>query len=124
MPKFIISADVTATVRETWTIEAESADEARRLFEDAPDGQTAEFVGQEVTGDEEGREVVSVDLAAPIPAAPSRESRMVAALRSVEDDWGELFDGDKPMNGGDCCEWICQFIESVRPILAEIDGEG
>ncbi len=45
-------------------------------------------------------------------------SDMLALLQSVEDDWGENFDGDEPMNGGDCCEWLCQFIEKARAVRA------
>lgn len=47
----------------------------------------------------------------------------VELLRTVEDEWGELFDSDEPMNGGDCCEWLCNFIEAVRPILAHLNGK-
>ena len=50
-----------------------------------------------------------------IGAAPD----MWDLLQRVEEDWGELFDIDEPMNGGDCCEWLCQFIKDARPVLAQ-----
>lgn len=61
MSMFTIICTVTATVREEWKIEAESPEEAQRLFEEAPDGQQAAFVGQTVVGDEEDRTVERVE---------------------------------------------------------------
>lgn len=62
MAKFIITCTVTATVRERWSIDADSAEEAQCMFEEAEDGQRAEFVDQEVIGDEEDRSVESVEI--------------------------------------------------------------
>lgn len=68
MPKYTITCDVTATVRETWLIEAENEQTALDRFVEAPDGQEAEFVGQDVTGDEENRMIIGIALADPEPA--------------------------------------------------------
>lgn len=50
---------------------------------------------------------------------------MLTELRQLENDWGEIFDADGDeghMDGGDCCEWLCGFIERARAIIARIDG--
>ena len=54
-----------------------------------------------------------------IAAAPE----MLALLERVEDDWGETFDSDDPMNGGDAVEWLCQFIQDAREVIAKAKGE-
>lgn len=50
-------------------------------------------------------------------------AEMLRLLERVEDDWGELFDGDEPMNGGDAVDWLCQFIEDARDVMAKTRGE-
>ena len=54
-----------------------------------------------------------------IAAAPE----LLHLLAQAETDWGALLDEGEDMNGGICCQWIAQFIEDARPILAKIRGE-
>lgn len=65
MPKFTITTTCRATIRETWTIDAENAEEAQEAFETG--GASVGFVGAEIAevdGDieeETDREVESVE---------------------------------------------------------------
>ena len=47
---------------------------------------------------------------------------LLELVSRAEEDWGELFDSDEPMNGGDCCAWLCRFIEDARAITQKIAG--
>lgn len=57
MPKFRIAATATALIEEIWEVEASSAAEARDLLF----AGTATFISQSVLGDEENREVETME---------------------------------------------------------------
>lgn len=67
MPRFIIACTATATIRETWSVEAETEDRAREILtsgwygdeHEAPSAVT--FIRDEVIGGEEDREIVTCD---------------------------------------------------------------
>jgi hypothetical protein len=61
MAIFIISTTARADIVEEWKIEAANIDEARMLFEDAPDGQVAELISDSVDGGEEDREITHIE---------------------------------------------------------------
>ena len=67
-------------------------------------------------------DIAEIDAARAVLRAQAEAPAMLAELRKVEADWGELFDSDEPMNGGDCCEYLCGLIETMRAILARIDA--
>lgn len=46
---------------------------------------------------------------------------LLELVSRAEEDWGEAFDGDEPMNGGDCCDWLCRFIEDARILTAKLN---
>jgi hypothetical protein len=56
MPKFRIENNATATIKETWLVEAASPAEGWAKVQMGD----AEFLGDEVVGDEEGRQLYSI----------------------------------------------------------------
>lgn len=125
MSIFYVETTAVSPIREYWKVEAETAEEAAEIY-----GQRGECLYDEVLGEEEDRQVETVhpeaDLAKFFVSERARKEApaMLELLQSVEDDWGELFDSDEPMNGGDCCEWLCQFIERAREVRARIATPG
>lgn len=117
MAKFIIYCTVTATVRETWTIDASDEASARELFEDEPDGQIAEFVSQEVIGDEENREVEGVD-PYEVSAAADQPN---AARMAIEDALAFVagFEGDEMQEGIDGPSGL---LARLRGVLATMEA--
>jgi hypothetical protein len=59
MPFYSITTSARADIAETWLIEADDEEAAREAFDDF-DGALATFIGDSVTGEEEGREIVAI----------------------------------------------------------------
>lgn len=59
MTTYIVETTARASIREFWRVEAGSEEEAREAIEDGG-GIASEFLFDETTGDEEGREVSAV----------------------------------------------------------------
>ncbi|MDQ4421495.1 hypothetical protein OOT33_13790 [Sphingobium sp. DEHP117] len=59
MTKWKVICAARATIQEVWHVDADSAESAREIMEDyaANGGEGVEFIGQDVDGEEEGREV-------------------------------------------------------------------
>ena len=59
--KFQLTVRATATIEETWEVEAENAEQAKALFDDRNDSPFfPSFISDRVVGDEEDREVIRV----------------------------------------------------------------
>lgn len=54
---YIVETVATASIREFWRVDAEGESEARAVIEGDASAELAEFIFDEVLGDEEGREV-------------------------------------------------------------------
>ena len=61
MPKYIVTTTATATISERWEVEAPTPEAARNVFENG-DSENFKFLDDKVDGDEENREVVSVEV--------------------------------------------------------------
>lgn len=59
MPIYIVTARCHAMLRETWRVEADSAEEARQRFDEGNGEADIEFVEQEIE-DEHDRVIVAV----------------------------------------------------------------
>lgn len=97
MAKFEVICQARATIREVWHVEASSADEARDIVENN-DG--AQFISDEVEGDEEEREIRTIlELPAyDIPGAIRRPGIefWVAEVLDTDGDlhWSQIIWGD------------------------------
>ena len=80
MAKYQVVCSARATIREMWHVEADSADEARDIFADysATGEGSPQFIYQDVDGDEEDREVMTV---LELPAAGAVSARLEAEVR-------------------------------------------
>lgn len=74
MPLYELKVSATASILETWHVEASDEAAARAVLDDNPDAlgnMDATFIGDEVTGDEDGRVVERVYLVEPETFAPA-----------------------------------------------------
>jgi hypothetical protein len=44
----------------------------------------------------------------------------VALARMIEDAWGQRFDNEEEINGGDVVEWLGDLIPAARALLAKV----
>jgi hypothetical protein len=129
MTKWKVICAARATIQEVWHVDADSAESAREIMEDyaANGGEGVEFIGQDVDGEEEEREVrcvlelpedfppvpVCAREAAPdlLAAAPDLLAACEAAAQLLLNDPNRVRDG-----------WMTDIIRQLRKAIAKANG--
>ena len=72
---------------------------------------------EEWTRDQGAEVIAETYLDAMLEKAGGENTAMRAVLLDFEATWGEAFDNDEPINGGDAVDAICELLPRVREAL-------